>query len=299
MGNKKTILIVLVVLVIIVIGVILAITLGKDENESTPVITSEEVSNNAPEYYGKIVENYNVPGVDTWRIYYADSDNIYLIADDYISKDYVPDASNRSITATDNGYGFTYFGVYEGYTGAVDIKDPVRKWLSTYLDVKPDGTNVNIRVIAYLLDTNVWNNFKDSTFAEYAVGAPTIELFCASYKDTHKDRYLEFKIDENRKYGYAVKWTDAEEYSSGLILEKDYIKDEFNEIYIKPDYSKAHGYLLASPIMSETSLVQISSTGSLGSRSFNLRDFVGLRPVVCLKSGVGIVKEENGNYILK
>ncbi len=298
MDKKKLIGFILLILAIIAV-VSLVIIFGKEKEENAPVISAEEVSQGAPEYYGKLVENYKVPGVDNWRIYYADSDNIYLIADDYISKEYVPDASNRSITATENGYGFTFFGVYEDYKGAEDIKEPVRKWLSEYLKINSESTNINARVIAYLLDTSIWNGFADTTYAEYAVGAPTIELFCASYKDANKDRYLDFKMDDEKKYGYKIKWNNVEKYSFELIWYNELIEDNFNGIYVKADKSKAFGMILASPLMTPVDLTEITNEGNFGSRSFNLRDLEGLRPIVCLKSGVGIVKQDNGNYILK
>ncbi len=69
---------------------------------SSPGITASEVANDAS-YIGKYV-NYTVPsGGDTdvkWRIFYADSSNIYLIASDYLKYDYVP-------TKTTNGKEYT------------------------------------------------------------------------------------------------------------------------------------------------------------------------------------------------
>ena len=34
----------------------------------------------------------NGEAVNAWKIFLADSDNIYLISDDYIHKDYIPDS---------------------------------------------------------------------------------------------------------------------------------------------------------------------------------------------------------------
>ena len=53
----------------------------------------------------------------------------------------------------------------------------------------------NINSVAYLMDTNVWSTFA-GTKAEYAMGGPTIELFCASYKQTHPDKYIDYNVNK-------------------------------------------------------------------------------------------------------
>ena len=58
-----------------------------------PQISNEDILNNPEEYFGGIVSNYDCPnnaGVNAWQIFYADENNIYLIADDYIEQGYVP-----------------------------------------------------------------------------------------------------------------------------------------------------------------------------------------------------------------
>jgi hypothetical protein len=37
-----------------------------------------------------------------------------------------------------------------------------------------------MKMTAYLLDTDEWSGFADNSYAEYAIAAPTLELFAAS-----------------------------------------------------------------------------------------------------------------------
>ena len=49
-----------------------------------------------------------------------------------------------------------------------------------------------------MLDTDIWNPIYKNEYAEYAIGGPTLEMFCASYKDTHKNKYIEYTADSDR-----------------------------------------------------------------------------------------------------
>ena len=91
-----------------------------------------------------------------------------------------------------------------------------------------------------MMDTNVWSSYYASEDAEYAMGGPTLEMFCASYKDTHPSKYLESgNVSLN---GYQVRWNGGSwnTFQSGVT-------SDFNEIYIKPTNSKANAMWIASP----------------------------------------------------
>ena len=211
------------------------------------VITATEVARNAS-YIGKYV-NYTVPnGGDPnvkWRIFYADSSNIYLIASDYLKYDYVP-------TKTTNGteykmyknsdYKLSFDDMYKAYTGSVDIKDArITKWMK-WVGQYPSSTNINIRSVAYMLDSNIWNTKYKNSYAEYVLGGPTIEMFCASYKATHTEKYVEEEVTDAN--GYKVKWNTDSSYSyaiSGLST------SELENLYVINDTTNANGYWLASP----------------------------------------------------
>jgi hypothetical protein len=262
-------------------------------------IDAATVSKNATTYYGALVENYNVPYDDTegatnaWRIFYSDSTNIYLIADDYIHYDYAPESTNNTIYKNSN-YRLSFNNVYKDYTGINIII--AGKWLSSYWknNSERENTNTNIRVVAYMLDTSIWNKrFRNSKYADYAIGGPTIEMYCASYKDTHPSKYIECEAESNTN-GYNVKWSSDSTYStyiSGLATSNDY-----NGIYIKYDVTKAWAMWLASP--SANNANHAMSAAYVGSVGYDAYDspYPGLRPIVCLSSDIQLEKLDNGNY---
>jgi type II secretory pathway pseudopilin PulG len=183
-----------------------------DFSELDLTIDAAKVSQNATEYYGALVENYDVIYDNTegasndWRIFYSDGTYIYLIADDYISYDYAPASANYTLYHTSSSsYGVSFKDVYKDYIGSINIDDSLaQKWLSSYWKNNSTSTNTNIRVVAYMLDTRIWNKkFRNSEYADYVIGGPTIEMYCASYNETHPTNNVSCEAESNT-IGYKV-----------------------------------------------------------------------------------------------
>ena len=276
-----------------------------DQNKENTVITATEVASDAS-YIGKYV-NYTVPnGGDPdvkWRIFYADSSNIYLIASDYLKYDYVPtkttngkeykmyknyDHFKDDAIYEDSDYMLSFNNMYTAYTGSADITDArITKWMK-WVGQYPSSTNTNIRSVAYMLDSNIWNTMYANNYAEYAIGGPTIEMFNASYKATHTEKYIEEEVTDAN--GYKVKWNTDSSYSysiSGLS------RSELENLYVISDTTKASAYWLASPSADyDYRLLDVHYDGSVD-RNWYDHATPGLRALVCLKSKVQLVP--NGN----
>lgn len=264
-------------------------------------VTAKVIANaeNKDDYYGKIVENYECPngeGVNNWLIFYADENNIYLITDDYIHKDYCPGSENYSITAHDTDYRLSMENVINDYpNGSEEITDEKIKNLNkSYFDyLKENGetsTNDNMKAVAYMLDTDVWSVFA-GTNAEYAIGGPTIELLFNSANGKNKSSYIAQAISKN---GYQIKAKDSDNWSyqiANLLGAK--------QPYANKSRQKAGGYWLASPSDHvATRVMDVDNNGSIYGGTVGTAT-VGFCPVVCLNSNVRLQKQENGNYIIK
>ncbi len=219
-----------------------------EEIEQPKGLSAAEIKADAANTYGDEVIGYNETrnSVETWRIFYADENNVYLIADDYIEPADAPNGKGGTPISSLGRRWIGFTNVVNDYTGGSDIgaSNSARKWLDTYLD-SSYGTseNNNMKAVAYLMDTNVWSSYYGDRGenAEYAIGGPTLEMFCASYQDTHPSRYLQ--CDSVNQYGYQIKWSDG---SYGISV-SGLIQDELNGIYINSDSSTALGMWLASP----------------------------------------------------
>ena len=269
---------------------------GLNSEKENPALSADEIQQNPTAYYGAEVIGYSTDhsetsgAVATWRIFYADENNIYLIADDYISAQYAPDGKGGSAIFQNSEYKLSFDDIVDDYEGASDIgaSSPARKWIDTYLNSNGTSTKVNMKAVAYMLDTNVWGIYAGSK-AEYAIGGPTLEMFCASYKDTHSSRYLECASVTSS--GYQIKWSDSTyEYEvDGLST------NEYHSIYIKSDSSLADGMWLASPAYSIQYLFFADCNGGLNYDKYN-HTYPGLRPLVCLKSSVQLEQVDSDTF---
>lgn len=83
-------------------------------------ITAADINGNEKDFYGSYVTNYdctNNEAIETtapgkWMIFYADNNNIYLIASDYIDTDYCPTKDGATVTkSTSYPKGASFSGV--------------------------------------------------------------------------------------------------------------------------------------------------------------------------------------------
>lgn len=149
------------------------------------------------------------------------------------------------------------------------------------------------------MDTKVWEIYEGMD-AEYAMGGPTIELYSASYKDTHPEKYIEYRVEYDSFY--YVKFKNDASYQPQEL--KGLPKDDYNGIYIKSDKSKADGMFIASPA-SSAPWSYIWATYYDGRLRFtylggtDTQSFPGSRPIVCLKAGIQLEKQSDGTYTIK
>ena len=190
----------------------------------------------------------------TWRVFHIDGENIYLVAGDYITLDYMPNTAYgikpKAVEKSFNNYHVQVFDISEGspksgYKGTDDIliEDvKIRKWIN-YINYY-NSTNSNMKATAYLLDADIWTGFKDiNNKAEYAIGGPTLEMYINSYNDTHPERKIEYDMNN---FGYKVKFVNDEDFSKNVILsEKDF---EFGLYFGKKVSVNSSAWWLASPL---------------------------------------------------
>ena len=223
--------------------------------------TGGEVTEVTAANYGDKV-NYVSKGDSSliWRIFYDDENYVYLIS----SK------SNGSNTVEFCEL-YHYPGSTKTYSGSADITDSFLQSLnSQWFDIVKDApsTNANAKAIAYLMDQDVWDEYKDSEGnATYAIGGPTLELFKNSYNKSEETKN-EIEITNCTSTGYS------ENTSSNWLL----------ETYNNGIYNNGTGsyWWLASPNSSyRINVFHVSgSSGDLG--SLNVEYSRGLRPIVII-----------------
>ena len=174
------------------------------------------------------------------------------------------------------------------YFGTADWDSTIKaKWLREYTYT---STNENAKVVAYLLDKTQWSGFANSSYAEYAIGGPTLELFRDSYNAIHSVKTIETQTTER---GYQLRWSGVGSYDykmSGLSTSES--------LYVINNNANAIGMWMASPSDNSYSHVMyVYYSGDVFGYYYYFRDRnIGARPIISLKSNIKIEKQENGTY---
>ncbi len=261
-------------------------------------MSSTEIESNPGEHWGGYVTNYTTPSGDPnvkWRIFYADESNVYLIASDYININYAPTSNNNELDDNGGGYklSFDILAIRNSYAGAANITDPrITKWIN-YVKDNSRASGDGMRAVAFMLDESRWSaKYANPDYAEYAIGGPTLELWCESYKKAHPDQYIEYSYNGT---GYNLKWSTN---SNSPTYNLSGAEDNNNLYYIKTTTSKAASMWIASPSSYNSRyLMHVYSNGNVGERVSDNRT-TGFRPIICLKSEILLKKQGDGTYLI-
>ena len=256
--------------------------------------------------YGATVTGYTLPSGTTtdvgWKIFYADNSNIYLIADNYVERNNLPNSTTESgvVTANKPNDGHSdyarsaYFSNILGdYAGSSRITDSRLKALNKdYFNTKNyTSTNDNMKDVAYMMDTKAWNSkFLDSNKADYCIGGPSVELLFKSYNEKYKTAY---ESQASSATGYQIRKTSSDSWDSRgspMLSTSD-------PLYEITSTSNAMGYWLASPDTYDL-VMNVYYIGYVNAYFYS-NDCKGFRPLVCLKSNIKLQKVSNTQYAIQ
>ncbi len=287
-----------------------------NENLKEKIITNLDIENatDKRQYYGAIVKGYELPSTTQtdigWKILYADKNNIYLIADNYIEKENLPNSTTEQEVSTTNkpndgtNAKAAYFNnILVDYTGSERIKDKKLKKLNDKYFYKTENgkeienfasTDNNMKSVAYMMDITAWNSkFKDTNNkAEYAIGGPTIEMLIKSYNQKYKVNY-QMKVQNS--IGYEISKDGGKNWGT-FYSEMLSIKDD---LYVISSIKDANAMWLASPSNYSASAVMAISCGGAVIYNGYANTNTGFRPVIALKSDVKLQENIDGSYSIK
>lgn len=273
-------------------------------------VDNEDIINSPETYYGHYITNYNssnnegiAEGTDQlgkWQIFLVDDNNIYLIASNYISRYYTKEKDgvgldyNRNIEDTKNAYNMWVASIRSKYNASA-TKNDIPNLLSKFSSYQVEKYHrwmsyeenqiknaANAKSAAAMIDVDLWDGYKDSKYADYAIGGATVEMFCDSYNQTHSGDKLTPNL---HNCGYLIQKGNASDASrvSGLKtnpnVDKMYFSSGLSEYYLLSSPSGGDGNYF-------NSYVGVVSGGTIGGYDHAFQSQYALRPVVCLKSDV-------------
>ena len=276
---------------------------GQGSGINANTIASATDTEKANNYYGKSVNYTSANGVTGWKIFYADTNNIYLIADDYVDVAKLPrgtDTSGNSVgnapanKRTDFLKAASFDNIMDAYsTGAARITTDTIKKLNKSFFARSDAstnTNGNMKAVAYMLDTTAWSTFKDKNGkADYVIGGPTLEMLFKSYNQKHPGKNYEAQATSAIGYQLRVNGGTWKNYTDSS---SDYL-DSSDSLYVLPSSKGAYAMWVASPSAYTYDVVSVGYNGGVG--TYNCSDgYSGFRPLVCLKSNVQLQESGDG-----
>ena len=301
-----------VTVIVLLILIIIIFTIIMNSNSSSKLSATDVVAN-AENILGAEV-NYEVKtdfATDiTWRVFYADNDNIYLIASDCVLAEDAPSTEDGTMPIDEEiegAYDLYLYSVYSEFTGSANWDEKLSVWNNTYLSNYSNSEYNNAKAIEYLLDTDLWDSFAKNKYADYAIGSPTLELWVASwnqhgydtlYCDTVNEYgYYISNVSNTEERYYNVTWLDNSGYEDTLYFPFADEEDEENsgsDTFI----GSLWAYWLASPSASyEDALVGVYYNGYIDWATYDDEGY-GYRPVVCLSSETKLKSNEDGTYNL-
>ena len=293
-------------------------------------IGSTEVSRELKRYQGKYVdigldindskkEDGPEDTAGDWKLFYATTDRIFLIAADYVP---VTKLTEWGVIGDNGALKENGFQQYSNYTYNVYWPSTPKTFLTlpdlgvvmhNGYSLDTHNTNPNSIAVSHLLNTTAWNGIKEAAgkkdSIDFVIGGPTLEMWCAAWKEAIKDNTDNLVVLEadpkTSGTGYNVKYNTTSE--NWLYVTGDQSKapasstlDKYKTFFPHSAiYQNCYGYWLASPsAIGNNSLMSVHCDGSVGNYYYFSTAF-GVRPVVCLGSGVSLVESaETGKYTL-
>ena len=244
---------------------------------------------------GGKVTNYSDGQDIEWKVFYADTNGIYLIASDYVPV--------SKLTSQKSTLGFTTNGSYNIYwNSSSDFKvtsidsTVANRFMLNKLSTFSTGNN-NYKMTACLIDATKWNTFRDARWVDEndIIGGPTLEMYVASWNKKYPSNKLYTNANST---GYYV-GTSANPSTTAINMSST--PGYSDTLYYPHTGSSAwngcYGYWLASPSADDTNYeMHVRYSGLVGNNGYS-NDHLGVRPVVHLKSGVKL-KEVGADFEL-
>ena len=221
-------------------------------------LSAGDIASNPTDNYGKTVTGYEAEyaNVVGWKIFYAGNDfstdeshHVYLIADNYIPYNNIPQSSAGHSLNASSSYprAANFSNILGDYSGSSNITDAnIRKLNNDYFNTKGySSTSDNMKVVAYMLDTNAWSKYKGAD-ADYAIGGPSIEMIMKSYSQKYG---VDYRARAENPNGYQISNNGDSNWSYDYY---DEMLSKSDSLYVigVPEFAytiDATGYWVASP----------------------------------------------------
>ena len=298
---------------------------GSGKYASCTVTIKESIANMLGGYVDYPIDlNENGKTTDDWVIFYIADGNAegeekggayntnigdyYIIAADYLKNTDSRLKLSQMGTITKSGIYSIYWANTSTVpstvqkTGTESLAGTGRTINQLFMQNKFGAlnSNYNSKTVSALINTVNWAGYVNSTYADYAIGAPTLEMWVASWNGAYEDK-LKLYTNIKSGTGYYI-GREQSSLTNGLSI-TTVAEGHQNPLYFpyreEIDSARCYGMWLASPSAGGVDgLMGVNSYGSVTYFNYSFK-YLCTRPVVHIKSGKTLTKNASGIWEIK
>ena len=148
----------------------------------------------------------------------------------------------------------------------------------------------NSRAVSTLINTANWDGYVNTAYADYAIGAPTLEMWVASWNTAYGDKLKLYTNKNSTGYYVGTGSNSTANYSQSITSVTGWQNNTLYFPHGSSAYSSCYGSWLASPsAYNPNGLMYVECNGSVyNDRYYN--SILCARPLVHLKSDIQLEK---------
>ena len=154
------------------------------------------------------------------------------------------------------------------------------------------NSNANSKIVSVLTNIANWDGYLNTSYADYAIGAPTLEMWVASWNTAYGDKLKLYTNKNSTGYYVGTGSNSITSYEQSITSVTGWQDNTLYFPHGKSAYSGCSGSWLTSPSAhGPYFLTYVSYSGVVG--DYYYRDY-GLcaRPLIHLKSGIKLKQNE-------
>ena len=154
------------------------------------------------------------------------------------------------------------------------------------------NSNYNSRAVSTLINTANWDGYVNTSYADYAIGVPTLEMWVASWNAAYGDTLKLYTNKNTTGYYVGTGSNSTTSYAQSITKVTNWENNTLYCPYGRNPYGNCHGNFLSSPTAGSGSCVLHWSgySGEINYNAYDYRKDLCVRPLVHLKSGTQIQK---------
>ena len=245
----------------------------------------------------------NAEGEETGGAYAENVGDYYIIAADYLKNTDSRLKLSQIGTVTKNGE----YNIYWANTSALPATVQVTGTESRNVNGRTNtsttinklfmqnkfgalNSNYNSRAVSALINTANWDGYVDTSYADYAIGVPTLEMWVASWNVAYGDKLKLYTNKNSDGYFVGTGSNSTTSYNQPITSVTDWENNTLYFPHVNNAPSNCYGIWLVSPSAGSTDYLMGAYCGGGVTYYYYNYDTLCVRPVVHLKSGTTLQK---------